>query len=222
MLDRTKRLSQKIPVWIEVLVIISIAFGLSIFNSFRLVSQDLELSNAVAVGTIVMEGIFAAICAVILYLRGWKLWRGFPFRTDLKYAALSLGLLALSYLGYAIFYNIAVLSVGAEAIHASNIIVTANIALIFAVSIVNPLFEETFVVYYLFERLKNYGPFIFVAVSSLIRVSYHLYQGWVGLLGILPLGIVFAIAFWKTKNLMPLYLAHAIQDLLALIAHSNQ
>ncbi len=222
MLDGLKRLSQRLPNWLEAVVILSIAFGLSVLNSFKLAFHDLDFSDGVAVGTLVMEVFITAVCVLILYLRGWTLWRDFPFKIDLKNAGYALGVFILSYVAYAVLYNIVALSVGQDALHISKFTVTANIGLIIAVSLVNPLFEETFVAYYVFERLKNYGPFIFIAVSSLIRVSYHLYQGWIGVIGILPLGIVYAIAFWKTRNLMPLYLAHAAQDLIGLIGQSNQ
>lgn len=218
---KLKRLSEKLPVWVEAFVVLFIAFGLSALSGLRLAFQDFEYSNAQAAGTLVSELVVTSVCVGILYLRGWKLWRDFPFHTNLKHAALSLGLIAASYFIYALLYNIAILSFGIDTLGISQFTVTANVGLIFAVSVINPLFEETFVVYYLFEHLKNYGPFIFVAASALIRVSYHLYQGWLGVIGILPLGIIFAIAFWKTKNLMPLYLAHAIEDLIGLISHSQ-
>ena len=87
--------------------------------------------------------------------------------------------------------------------------------LIVAVAFINPIFEETFIVGYLFERGKSFGFWVIFATSCLIRVSYHLYQGWLGVISILPYGIIFALAYARTRNLWPLVLAHAMQDFIA-------
>jgi len=218
MLQRTKRVFSKLPVWVEAFIILFLAFGFSALYGLTLAFKDLEFTNAAAIRGIFQEFLVALICVGILYLRGWKLWRNFPFDVNLKHAALGLGLVVASNIAYVLFYNTAVLSVGIDALRISKFTVSANVGLLFAVSLINPLFEETFVVYYLFERLKGYGPVLFVVASTLLRVSYHLYQGWLGVISILPFGILFAIAFWKTKNLMPLYFAHAIQDLIGLLS----
>ena len=90
-----------------------------------------------------------------------------------------------------------------------------------AVTLVNPIFEEVFVVGYLFERLKRTAPLILVALSVIIRVSYHLYQGWIGIVSVLPVAVLFAVTYWKTRNLWSIVLAHAAMDFIGLVPASS-
>jgi membrane protease YdiL (CAAX protease family) len=51
-----------------------------------------------------------------------------------------------------------------------------------------------------------------VNISAAIRLSYHLYQGVAGVLAVVPLGLLFAYWFARTRQLWPLIVAHAILD----------
>ena len=53
---------------------------------------------------------------------------------------------------------------------------------------------------------------VIIALSAVIRLSYHVYQGPIILVSILPMGILFAWLYWRTKRLWPLILAHAVLD----------
>jgi uncharacterized protein len=97
---------------------------------------------------------------------------------------------------------------------------SATFVFVILVSLLNPLFEETFVVGYLFDKLQGKGLLVFIIISTLIRTSYHLYQGWVGVVSITPMGLIFAFTYYKYKNLMPLYLSHALMDLTGLVFES--
>ena len=86
-------------------------------------------------------------------------------------------------------------------------------------SLVNPVFEEVFVCGYVITALKErFGLTTAVNVSAALRVSYHLYQGAVGVVGVAPLALLFAYWFGRTGRLWPLIVAHAIMDLWALTA----
>ena len=200
------------------MVVLFLAFGMAAISGSTHASDDFEFSNTLMIGLVVQQVLIASVCVAILYLRGWKFWKNFPFNWNLKHGALSVGLYAASIVGYVILYNIAVLAVGLDALRSPRLTVTANVGLVVLVSLVNPMFEEMFVVYYLYERLKKYGPLLFISASAVLRVSYHLYQGWLGVISLLPFGVLCALAFWKTRNLMPLYVAHVIGDLLGLLA----
>jgi uncharacterized protein len=80
--------------------------------------------------------------------------------------------------------------------------------------LVNALFEEVFVCAYVVSSLSGrIGVARAVAVSTAIRVSYHLYKGVaMAVLSIVPIGVMFAIWFARTKRLSPLILAHATID----------
>jgi uncharacterized protein len=55
-----------------------------------------------------------------------------------------------------------------------------------------------------------------INVSVAIRLLYHLYQGPLGVLYIVPLGLVFAWWYARSARLWPLVIAHALYDFSAL------
>jgi membrane protease YdiL (CAAX protease family) len=79
------------------------------------------------------------------------------------------------------------------------------------------LLEEVIVAAYLITRLRqlDLSPAAAVAVSALLRGSYHLYQGWGGFLGNLAMGVLFGIVFVKTRRAWPLVIAHVLLDVAA-------
>jgi membrane protease YdiL (CAAX protease family) len=91
-------------------------------------------------------------------------------------------------------------------------------------SVINPFYEEIFVCGYVISVLAEpragaaqaVGLATAVNVSALIRLSYHLYQGVAGVLAVVPLGLLFALWFARTRQLWPLIVAHAILDFVAL------
>jgi len=83
-------------------------------------------------------------------------------------------------------------------------------------SVVNGIYEETFVVGYVVGCLARQSTWVVVISSDLIRFSYHVYQGPEAVLFILPMGLVFAYLYVKYRRLWPLVLCHIILDVVAL------
>jgi len=82
--------------------------------------------------------------------------------------------------------------------------------------------EEVIVVGYLLDRLGKFGwrvPMA-IAVSSLLRGSYHLYQGFGPFIGNAVMGVVFAWLYTRTRRVMPLVIAHALLDIVAFVGFS--
>jgi membrane protease YdiL (CAAX protease family) len=77
--------------------------------------------------------------------------------------------------------------------------------------------EEVIVVGYLITRLRQlrWTPVAAIAASSVLRASYHLYQGWGGFLGNLAMGLLFAAVFVRTRRTWPLVIAHFLLDVAA-------
>ena len=74
------------------------------------------------------------------------------------------------------------------------------------VSIINPLFEELFLCAYMLPFLaKRRGPVVAVAASLLVRLSFHTYQGPVGLLSIGLVGLVFTIFYCARRAVAGAY-----------------
>lgn len=81
--------------------------------------------------------------------------------------------------------------------------------------------EEVIIVGYLFDRLKRIGwsPWVVIAGTSLLRGSYHLYQGFGAFAGNIAMGIVFGLIYRKTGKLLPLIAAHTIIDTVAFVGY---
>ncbi|MFJ5697768.1 CPBP family intramembrane glutamic endopeptidase [Arthrobacter sp. NPDC093139] len=82
--------------------------------------------------------------------------------------------------------------------------------------------EEVIVVGYLLDRLGKLGWSVPVAIfaSSMLRGSYHLYQGFGPFIGNAVMGVVFAWIYTKTRRVMPLVIAHAMLDIVAFVGFS--
>ena len=89
-------------------------------------------------------------------------------------------------------------------------------------SFANAFAEETVVVLWLLTRLKqlNLVPWKAVALSSLLRGSYHLYQGFSAGVGNIIMGVVFAWFYQRTNKIWPLVIAHFLIDALAFVGYA--
>ncbi|MFD9125602.1 CPBP family intramembrane glutamic endopeptidase [Kitasatospora sp. NPDC059571] len=86
----------------------------------------------------------------------------------------------------------------------------------------NAILEEVVVVGYLLRRLGQLGwswPAA-VAASSLLRGSYHLYQGVGGLVGNMVMGLIFCLLYRRWGRVMPLVVAHALIDTVAFVGYA--
>ncbi len=81
----------------------------------------------------------------------------------------------------------------------------------------NALLEEVVVVGYLLRRLAQLGwtPLAALAASSVLRGSYHLYQGVGGLVGNMAMGVLFVLLYRRWGRVGPLVAAHALIDIVA-------
>jgi membrane protease YdiL (CAAX protease family) len=91
----------------------------------------------------------------------------------------------------------------------------------------NALLEETVVLGYMVTRLQQVGiPALgAIALSSVLRGSYHLYQGWGGFTGNLMMGLLFGLVFLRWRRTWPMVIAHTLLDVGAgvlYIAFHNQ
>jgi len=168
---------------------------------------------------LVSELVVLAMILPFLHARGWKaseLGLNFTWR-DVPQAALLLG---LAYLGYMVLWLCVSLAFPeAASAAASRNLVGANLGLgtVIATSLVNGVFEELFVVGYLIQGLRSRVSVVAaINISVFIRLTYHLYQGSIGVIGIVPFGLVFAWWYVRSGRLWPLMIAHAAQDLIAL------
>jgi membrane protease YdiL (CAAX protease family) len=86
----------------------------------------------------------------------------------------------------------------------------------------NGILEEIVVLGYLLTRLGQLGwhPAAAIAVSAVLRGSYHLYQGFGGFLGNLAMGLIFGVLFLRWRRVTPMIIAHSLIDITAFIGYA--
>jgi membrane protease YdiL (CAAX protease family) len=89
-------------------------------------------------------------------------------------------------------------------------------------AIQNGVLEEVLVVGYLLTKLDELGwsPVKAIALSALLRGSYHLYQGLGGFLGNAAMGVIFAVLYRRWGRVTPLIVAHSLIDATAFIGYA--
>ncbi|MDF2704792.1 MAG: family intrarane metalloprotease [Nonomuraea muscovyensis] len=86
----------------------------------------------------------------------------------------------------------------------------------------NGVLEEVLVAGYLLHRLDQAGwsPWRAVALSAVLRGSYHLYQGFGGFVGNVVMGVVFGRLYQRWGRAMPLVVAHTLIDAVAFVGYA--
>ncbi|GAA0637886.1 type II CAAX endopeptidase family protein [Streptomyces thermocarboxydovorans] len=86
----------------------------------------------------------------------------------------------------------------------------------------NAVVEEVIVVGYLLRRLGQLGwsPGASLAASSVLRGSYHLYQGIGGFIGNMVMGVVFVWLYRRWGRVGPLVVAHTLLDIGAFVGYA--
>jgi membrane protease YdiL (CAAX protease family) len=86
----------------------------------------------------------------------------------------------------------------------------------------NATLEEVLVNGYLLHRLRQLGwsDNRALALSAVLRGSYHLYQGLGGFLGNAIMGVIFGRLFQRWGRAMPLLIAHTLMDTVAFVGYA--
>ena len=85
------------------------------------------------------------------------------------------------------------------------------------------ILEETVVLGYLLRRLEQLGwrPSRAIALSAVLRGSYHLYQGFGGFIGNAVMGVIFGLCYRRWGRVMPMVIAHTLIDMGAFIGYAE-
>lgn len=86
----------------------------------------------------------------------------------------------------------------------------------------NGVLEEIVVLGYLLTRLEqlDWSPATAVAVSAVLRGSYHLYQGFGGFLGNLAMGVIFGVLYLRWRRVTPMIVAHSLIDITTFVGYA--
>ena len=207
----------------EFLVVISWAFGLPIFTSILSIGSVHDtavFTDMALIGTVVFEMLVALFLIWFLRVREWTLEKT-GLRVDGVGTLWGLGLLATCYALIFVFELAAQalpIDVGAIAAQIPRSDGHLSMEVVFIASVVNGVFEELFVAGYAITALQQArSMWIAINVSTAIRVLYHLYQGPIAFLTIVPMGLLFGYVYARTRRLWPLIVAHVLLDIVGLL-----
>jgi membrane protease YdiL (CAAX protease family) len=208
----------------EFIIVIVVAFGyvigISVLAAFGRYPQAGQLTDRHLFALLIYELVLLALLLGFLRLRGWTLDR-FGIRIGAAETLVGFALAGAAYLAYVLLiYTIyAVWPRAAYAIASPHVSSTGiSLATVIAVSIINPVFEEIFVCGYVIAALqKARNPWVGVHASVAIRLLYHVYQGAIAAIGVVPFGLIMALWYRRTGRLWPVIVAHGLTDFAALL-----
>ena len=219
-----RRFIQSLSPSVELAIVVLVAFGyvsfISVLSALGRYPQAAQLTDPHLIHLLIYELVLLAVLLTFLRLRGWTIER-FGIRIGAGETLIGFALAGAAYAAYVVVvYTIyAVWPRAAYAITSPHISSTGvSLATVIAVSIINPVFEEVFVCGYVIAALrKASNPWIGVHVSVAIRLLYHVYQGAIAAIGVVPFGLIMALWYRRTGRLWPVIVAHAVTDFAALL-----
>lgn len=164
---------------------------------------------------VILELVCGAAAILILRARGWKL-RDFGLQPSMP---LTIAGVALYIVATTIIAGINLLFIaiaGNDPGDATTPIARATWPAVMLLLAIDPLYEETFEVAYNARATESNGVAFGVTLSAVVRLICHAYQGPIAPLTILPLGIIFALVYWKWRRVWPLAVAHGVAGWFAL------
>lgn len=205
----------------ELVIVVLGAFGYfladELWSAFH--PRDGHISETHLRWLLVYEPIVGAILLMFLRLRGWR-----PAELGLRPRWLDPvlgGLLFIVLYGSITGIWLVATALSPWAVELANdtsfVAPWLRLETVMAVSIVNPIFEEIFVVGYLVTALRRHVPaWAAITASTVLRLLYHLYQGPSAVLTLVPWGALCAGFYVRWGRLWPLIVAHALFDFMAL------
>ena len=207
---------------------IAVAFGLPMVTSViasvghTMVTTVLVHANSWLWSPLIYELPVTAVLFLFLKVRGWTLV-GIGLRPSLLDPLNGIGLTIICYVAfYVSFIGVwfAVTFTRGQPMSMAQAFVPhgASLAPTIAVSLVNALYEEVFVCGYIVSAMEwaRWRSWTAINVSVAVRVTYHLYQGIIGVVATVPIGLIFALWYWRSRRLWPAILAHGLIDFIAL------
>lgn len=219
-----QRIIRELPPAAEFVIVITICFGYFILVSSVLAFGSVAETTATVqdeislIGLILIEALLLGPAALFLLLRGWRL-ADFRFDITLRSSGEGIALFIATYLLFLVMHTWLAALAGSDDLSVlGSSPYQPNLLVVLLVSTVNPVFEEVFVVGYVIKALEcRCGATFAIGVSVLIRLLYHTYQGPMAVAFIFPMGVLFAVAYWRWRALWPLILAHGLFDFIGLM-----
>ena len=213
---------RNLPAWAEFCIVFVLCFGLSVAHSVWVVANRLmnatprpvEGGSGALLFVVAHEVLALAVVLWIGRIRGWS-----PSRFGLRVSWKLTGVGVLLALCTAVIAGVAasvlsVLNPGGWNVPAHSGITLPTILL---VTLINPVFEEFTELGYLVQSLQRFGMEFALFASICLRAFLHAYGGFNAVLLNGLIGLVFALTYWRLRQLWPPILAHGIINFVSLI-----
>jgi uncharacterized protein len=222
----------------EILLVIAVTFGISgvrallrltdaLINPRPLDEQQITLNQTLSHSPWIDLGLQLASAATLfaygalaVFLLAGEVRVRRPDRRDLGWG---LGLAAAIGIPGLAFYATAVhLGLSREVIPTTLTHPWTEVPVLLVWSLANAFGEEVVVVMYLLTRLRQLGWGLpaALAASSVLRGSYHLYQGISAGFGNILMGLLYGWFYWRTGRIWPLVIAHFLIDAVAFVGYA--
>ena len=241
--DADGQLTERRALRVELAIVLSVTFGLSAVTALlqladsvlrNLSAERIPLNPRRSYFDLIDLGLNATDVAQLIAWGGlglYLLWRSglspariglarLQWRPDL---AGGVGLAALIGLpGLGLYLAARALRINASVIPSGLSDTWWRVPMLVLVAFADGWAEEIIVVGYLLTRLGQLGVGARAALvcSSLLRGTYHLYQGFGAGLGNVAMGLVFGYAWQRTGRLWPLVIAHGLIDTVTFVGYA--
>src|SRR4051812_40488187 len=221
-MEKIREMIRRLPASMEFLIVMVWAFGQFIFASILSIgtSRVTAYTNQALASVLIVELLQFAFLAWFLRVRGWTLEK-VSLNVSTRATGLGLGLAVATYAMFIVMQLVAQHLLPADMVAAARVYPRGakdlDLQLVFVTSVVNGVYEELFVAGYIITVLAPVrGVWTAINVSTGVRLLYHLYQGPIGILTVVPLGLLWGWTYVRTRSLWPLILAHIAIDVVAL------
>jgi membrane protease YdiL (CAAX protease family) len=206
----------------EFLFVIGSTFGVNIALFLAALAQrgiqpSIQFTDARLLWLLAYQAVIGTLLAAVLHVRGWRL-----ADLNLRITRQTLGMAGFLFAGFYV-YGLA-MGLVANAFGVADVFTQVSfqgeisLPVIVMVSIINPVFEEALTIAYVMKALSPQGAAFAIGTSALLRLIAHAYQGPLAAVVVFPLGVAFAIVYWRTRELWPLVLTHGLIDLVGLLS----
>jgi membrane protease YdiL (CAAX protease family) len=216
-LNPLHELIRRLPPRLEFLIVIMWAFGLPIFSSILSIggsdahSTREYFNDTTLMGVLIMEVVQTLFLVWFLRIRGWTLQK-LGLEVTLRGTAVGIVLLAvtLALLRGILFLAQTVLPADMQLPESSSAPPEdVSMSLVYLVATFTGVFEEVFVAGYVISALTPVrGVWAGINVSTGLRLLYHLYQGPIAIICVVPVGLLFGYVYARTRLLWALIVAN--------------
>ena len=163
-----------------------------------------------------IELVCGTLALLLLRARGWK-FSDLGFRVTLPHTLGGMLLLIGSTILIGSVVQIVHAATGINLDAVTSFEAKLTWPVLIALTLVNPLYDELFLVAYNVEAAKGNGAAFAITLSAAVRLLCEVEQGPIASVTILPLGLIFAFAYWRWRAVWPLIVAHAVMDFIGMI-----